>query len=64
MRLGHASKATTADAAGAGRYFVADQLAAAVGKTRRAVDKAALSSFDPLLTDTSHRSEAATPPGT
>src|ERR1700736_5287635 len=55
---------TTADAAGAGGYLVADLLAAAVGETRRAVDKAALRSFDPLLTDTSHRPAAASRPGT
>ena len=37
---------TTADAGGADRYLVANQLAAVVGKTRRAVDKAPLRSFD------------------
>src|SRR6202035_4603289 len=53
---------TTADAAGAGRYLVADQLAAVVGKTRRAVDKAALRSFDPLLSPSSSPPRLQWPP--
>jgi hypothetical protein len=53
---------TTADAAGAGRYLVADQVAAVVGKTRRAIDKAALSSFDPLLSPSSSTPRLQWPP--
>src|SRR5229473_993965 len=53
---------TTADAGGADRYLVADQLAAVVGKTRRAVDKAALRSFDPLLSPSSSIPRLQWPP--
>jgi hypothetical protein len=53
---------TTADAGAADRYLVADQLAAVVGKSRRAVDKAALRSFDPLLSPSSSTPRLQWPP--
>ena len=42
--------------------MVADQLAAVVGKSRRAVDKAALRSFDPLLSPSSSTPRLQWPP--